>query len=172
MSATSTMKPWYREVWPWLLMLPPLASVVGGVTMVYLAVGAPEALVVEDYARIEEITRERAAAERRAFELGVAASVERASGRGGAIAVRLELDGDAEQPSELVLTLRHVAFEAADRSVLLARVEDVYLGTAALAAGRYELDLAPADSSWLVSGTLADGARAVRLEAAVGKGRR
>ncbi len=47
MSAT-TIRPWYRQLWPWLLMLPPALSVVGGAVTYYLAVTRPESLVSQD----------------------------------------------------------------------------------------------------------------------------
>jgi hypothetical protein len=47
MSAT-TGKPWYRHVWPWLLIIPPLGAVVGGGITLYLAVTRPDALVRKD----------------------------------------------------------------------------------------------------------------------------
>lgn len=166
MSALPPVKPWYREMWPWLLMLPPLASVAGGVTMVYLAVGTPEALVVEDYSRIEDITRERYAAERRALELGVAARVVLEPASGEEVAVSVELDG-AGAPEALVLALRHAAHPTADREVVLSRAAG-YRGIVELAAGRYQLDLRPADSSWLVSGALVPGAGEARLAATGG----
>lgn len=47
MSSTTT-RPWYRQLWPWLLMLPPALSVVGGAVTYYLAVTRPESLVSQD----------------------------------------------------------------------------------------------------------------------------
>ena len=41
-------RPWYRQLWPWLLILPPAAAVVGGAVTYYLAVTRPEALVRQD----------------------------------------------------------------------------------------------------------------------------
>lgn len=29
--------PWYRQAWPWLVMLPPAVAVIGGIATVYLA---------------------------------------------------------------------------------------------------------------------------------------
>jgi hypothetical protein len=29
--------PWYRQLWPWLVMLPPLAAVLGGIVTLVLA---------------------------------------------------------------------------------------------------------------------------------------
>lgn len=41
-------RPWYRQLWPWLLMLPPAAAVVGGALTYYLAVTRPDTLVRQD----------------------------------------------------------------------------------------------------------------------------
>jgi hypothetical protein len=41
-------RPWYRQLWPWLLILPPAAAVVGGALTYYLAVTRPDALVRQD----------------------------------------------------------------------------------------------------------------------------
>jgi hypothetical protein len=43
-----TSKPWYRHVWPWLLMVPPVGAVVGGGITLYLAVTRPDTLVRKD----------------------------------------------------------------------------------------------------------------------------
>ena len=37
-----TSKPWYKQLWPWLIMLPPLAAVIGGVVTLILAGGPPD----------------------------------------------------------------------------------------------------------------------------------
>ena len=41
-------KPWYRHVWPWLLIVPPAAAVIGGSLTLYLAVTRPDTLVRKD----------------------------------------------------------------------------------------------------------------------------
>ena len=41
-------KPWYRHLWPWLLILPPAGAVIGGGITLYLAVTRPDALVRKD----------------------------------------------------------------------------------------------------------------------------
>lgn len=45
-------RPWYRQLWPWLLILPPAAAVVGGFATLYLAVSRPDALVHESCVQI------------------------------------------------------------------------------------------------------------------------
>ena len=42
---TSPARPWYRQLWPWLLIVPPMAAVIGGLFTLYLALTRPDALV-------------------------------------------------------------------------------------------------------------------------------
>jgi hypothetical protein len=44
----TTARPWYRQFWPWLLIVPPAAAVIGGSLTLYLAVTRPDTLVRED----------------------------------------------------------------------------------------------------------------------------
>jgi hypothetical protein len=46
--STAVAKPWYRQVWPWLLIIPPLGAVIGGGITLYLAITRPDALVRKD----------------------------------------------------------------------------------------------------------------------------
>jgi hypothetical protein len=57
---------WYKQAWPWLLMLPPAVSVVGGVAVLCLAIGTNDGLVAEDYYRQGVTINERLARERSA----------------------------------------------------------------------------------------------------------
>jgi hypothetical protein len=41
-------RPWYRQLWPWLLIVPPAAAVIGGSLTLYLAVTRPDTLVRKD----------------------------------------------------------------------------------------------------------------------------
>jgi hypothetical protein len=43
-----TPRPWYRHLWPWLLIVPPAAAVIGGSLTLYLAVTRPDTLVRKD----------------------------------------------------------------------------------------------------------------------------
>jgi uncharacterized protein len=44
-----TVKPWYREPWPWLLMSGPAIVVVAGIITIVIAVRTHDGLVVDDY---------------------------------------------------------------------------------------------------------------------------
>jgi hypothetical protein len=168
MSAPDTPKPWYRELWPWVLMLPPAASVVAGLGLAYLAVHGASPLVVDDYANIEQIARAEADADRRASELALDATLTLRPDRSGDIAIAAELARTAEAPlpATLVLRLRHVANPAADRTVELHYDGSAYRGRAALAAGRYDFDLGPADRTWRLAGAIGGAPTTVRVAAA------
>lgn len=58
--------PWYTERWPWLLMLGPASVLVAGGIAAWLALGHPDAMVVDDYykqgkAINQDLRRDRAA---------------------------------------------------------------------------------------------------------------
>ena len=58
--------PWYTHRWPWLLMIGPASVLVGGSVATWLALGHPDAMVVDDYykqgkAINQDLRRDRAA---------------------------------------------------------------------------------------------------------------
>lgn len=150
-------QPWYREVWPWLLMLPPALSVVGGVTMVVLATQTPSALVVEDYARIEELTGERFDQDRLASLLALTAEF-RFDRDAGRVDVSLSGADYFETPETLTLFLRHTTNPANDIELSLAGDGERFSAGAEVAPGRYYLELMPEDRVWRL------GSDARRLE--------
>jgi uncharacterized protein len=65
-STTAGAGPWYTHRWPWFLMLGPATVLAGGAFVSWLAVGHPDALVVDDYykqgkAINQDLRRDRAA---------------------------------------------------------------------------------------------------------------
>jgi hypothetical protein len=47
--AAAQAAPWYTHRWPWLLMIGPASVLVGGSVATWLALGHPDAMVVDDY---------------------------------------------------------------------------------------------------------------------------
>lgn len=43
--------PWYRQFWPWFLIVPPAVAVLAGIATLVIALKNPHHLVVEDYYR-------------------------------------------------------------------------------------------------------------------------
>ena len=48
MPAERSVKPWYREPWPWILMAGPAAVIVAGAVTIVLAVASHDPIVAED----------------------------------------------------------------------------------------------------------------------------
>jgi hypothetical protein len=48
---TEDARPWFRQLWPWLLIIPPAGAVIGGMITLYLAVTRPDILVRKDCVR-------------------------------------------------------------------------------------------------------------------------
>jgi hypothetical protein len=161
--------PWFRQLWPWLLMLPPAAAVGGGIMMVWLATHTPAPLVVDDYARIEEITAARFARDEFAAINGLAASVsfDRTQPRVTRVSVRLT----RSQPSAVVLPetldarFRHVTEAQLDRQIQLTRYADVYSAQVALGAGAYVMELEPPDARWRLAARIRETDRLVEVRA-------
>jgi hypothetical protein len=58
--------PWYRQLWPWLIMAPPFVSVIAGIALAWTAVVSNDGLVTPDYYKQgieinQRLTREQAA---------------------------------------------------------------------------------------------------------------
>jgi uncharacterized protein len=144
--------PWYRHAWPWLLMLPPLASIVAGVTILYFALETSDSLAVEDYAHIEALNRQQFALNRAARELGVRAelAIESDALHGAVVEVTLQALGAHATPEALRLKMQHATRAGFDRSFTLLRTAgNRYRATgAALPGARYDLELEPEDQSW------------------------
>lgn len=115
--------PWYRQRWPWLLMLPPLAAVVGGVITIVLAVRSNDGMVVADYYKRGLAINAELSRSERAAELGLVAEVQ-AGGEAAGDAVYLRLRGAQALPAEAALRIRliHPGRGGADREAMLGRV--------------------------------------------------
>lgn len=63
---TGAGRPWYAQLWPWLLMLGPVAVILAGIHTTWLAFSRQDAMVVDDYykqgkAINQDLRRDRAA---------------------------------------------------------------------------------------------------------------
>jgi hypothetical protein len=140
-------RPWYRQIWPWLLMLPPALAVAGGMTMLILATRTPNAMVVDDYSRIEELTNERFARDGEALRLALTAEL-RFAREPGRVELLLSGSSDFEYPEVVTLFLRHPTNPAGDFELKLARDGDIFSADARPAPGSYYVELMPEDRMW------------------------
>ena len=112
--------PWYRQFWPWFLILLPATAVVGGFVTLYIAVQTQDSLVLDVEKSIGATKEQILVAERRAKDLGLEARVE-FNLETGVIVARLSSDEELTPPSLLNLELSHPAFKDRDIRVQMAR---------------------------------------------------
>ncbi|UCH52877.1 MAG: FixH family protein [Pseudomonadota bacterium] len=166
MTPDAPKTPWYRIPMVWLLIVPPVAAVIGGVATLTLAIRSNDGLVVDDYYRRGKeinrvLDRDRAAASH-----GLRGE---ASFDGERRVVRLTLEARAgfTPPAQLTLELWHATRAGLDRELQLTRqVDGVYAAPLweALPAGRWNLQLS-ADDWRLIGSVSVPGAQRVALHA-------
>jgi hypothetical protein len=109
-------QPWYRQFWPWFLILLPASVVVAGLSTVYIANRHADDLVVDEYYREGLAINRQLEKKRRAEELQLSVSI-----RFGTESVVAEIHGPVADPS-LRLSLSHPLESDQDFSVFLSRL--------------------------------------------------
>jgi uncharacterized protein len=139
------MKPWYREVWPWLLMAGPAAVLLAGAATTWIAFASADGLVAEDYYKQGLGINRRLAREDAARTLGISAAI-----RMQPSFVRVELHGSA--PPALFLHLAHATRAGHDVRLRLVLLPDGAYGThlPALPAGRWHAVIEDPRGIWRI----------------------
>ena len=132
--------PWYREPWPWLLMLGPALVVVAASYSAWLAVSGADGLIADDYYTQGLAINHQLARDAAAARLGL-----RGEARFERDMVVIDLTqpvAEIEFPSALTLVLVHPTRSGLDQTVTLERqAGGVYAGKIA----------APAPGLWHVA---------------------
>jgi len=136
----SSRTPWYRQLWPWLLMVMPAAAVVGGGITYWLAATSNNALVVDDYYREGKAINRQLERDRTAAALGLAGELRRQPD--GSTLLLLTARSGAALPPFVTVRLVHATRSELDRALSLAAAGD----------GRYASTEAhlPAEGHWNV----------------------
>jgi len=119
-------RPWYRQVWPWLLIAGPGTVLIAGAITMWLAFSGADGVVAEDYYKRGLAINRQLAREEAARTQGIAATVELNDER-----IRVQLSGAA--PEALFVHLAHATRAGHDVRLRLTRD----------ATGAYEAPLEP-----------------------------
>lgn len=121
-----TTRPWYRQLWPWLLISGPLGVLIAGAITLWLAFDGADGVVADDYYKQGLAINRRLAREDEARSQGIDATVAWADGR-----IRVRLTGAA--PQAVFVHLAHATRAGHDVRLRLTRG----------ASGDYEAPLEP-----------------------------
>ncbi len=115
--------PWYRQFWPWFLLILPLTVVVAGIITIIIAATNPPMLVAADYYKQglsinRDLRSEKYSA---ALELVASLQVNQATNE---IECRLNGNADFTPPNELILSLHHPADKQYDHTITLRQKQD------------------------------------------------
>jgi hypothetical protein len=160
-------KPWYKNLWPWLLMLGPVLVIVAGAATIWLAVASDDGLVADDYYRQGLAINQEIARAERAQALGIAATID--IGRDGSMRVVVQSEGgDAEaHPPSVRVVIAHPTRAGSDvRATLVGTPGGFYAGRlASPPAGRARVIVE--SETWRLPALEIDGpVQSARLEAA------
>jgi uncharacterized protein len=146
--------PWYREPWPWLLMLGPFLVILAGLYTGWLAFHTSDGLVEDDYYKQGMAVNQRIHRDQLALARGMKATVLlAANGREITVAFS-ERDADAAAPAALLMRLAHPTVAGRDISITLPLGPDK-LYRAPLAdrlTGRWRVLLDDASGAWRLGG--------------------
>jgi len=139
----STVTPWYKQRWPWFLMLGPAIVVAGSVFTAWLAFSTPDPVVVGDYYKQGKAINQDLSRDRVASAMGLSMTIGYDANRGaltGQVARHTGASGDGIT-ERLRLRLAHATLP--DKDIEATVLPD--------AAGRFELPLAMLERSrWVV----------------------
>ena len=146
----ATPPPWYRQLWPWVLIGLPASAVIASLVTIYIAHQGADTLVVDEYYKAGLAINRELGRDRTAAALGVSAEI---AVTGAGLRVMLASRQDV-RPARLHLALVHPTLAARDRElVLLPGADGAYYGQLeSLGADHWNVTLAPDNREWRLQG--------------------
>jgi len=149
-------RPWYKQLWPWLIISGPATVLVAGAITMWLAFTTADGLVADDYYKQGVAINRTLAREDGARVLALRGAL-----IFGDTQVQATLEADGNLPDRIALRLAHATRASADRTAVLARDAPGHYSAplAGVPPGRWSVILETAD--WRVATTAVVGAGGV-----------
>lgn len=169
--------PWYRQPWPWLLMIGPFVVVIAGIYTAYLAITTSDGLVSKDYYKKGLEVGHTLDASALAKHLGLVANIHLTSEQ---ITIRLEQTVQGAMPltDSVQVLLQHPTRAGVDQSATLTRDKlnangSIYRGQIHLpSSGNWLIELSDQEKTWRLLGQVllpAKGEFAIGADGLLGK---
>lgn len=152
---TNGPAPWYKQFWPWFLIMLPGSVVIGGITMIFIAFQHADSLVDDDYYRSGLAINQNLGAQSYARQLGLQARLHFLPQQQR---VKMELVGALSAlPETVLLAFSHPTSAAEDFTLELQHVggNSYVADSSRPIAGRWYFKIYPVtadtqQSSWLL----------------------
>ncbi|MDO6384711.1 FixH family protein [Uliginosibacterium sp. 31-12] len=139
-------RPWYRQLWPWLIISMPLTAVLAGAATWYLAWHSNDGLVADDYYKQGMEINRSLASQETARQLGLSGTLRQ---RGREVALHLEAEREITFPQRLNLHVVSPVKAGLDQDIELRREGGEYRGVLeGLSAGHWKLILEDQGGTW------------------------
>ena len=162
---TEPTVPWYRQLWPWLLMLMPASAVVGGVITFWLAATTNNSLVVDDYYREGRTINMQLARDEAAASMGLSGSLTREA---DAAVLRLQSTAGAALPPFVTVRVLHATRSELDLTLTMAAEGGGLYRSRQQALpeeGRWNVMIEDPDRRWRLTGSTTGFSDPLRLAA-------
>ncbi|HEY3076902.1 MAG TPA: FixH family protein [Burkholderiales bacterium] len=138
--------PWYRQLWPWLLISGPATVLVAGAATMWIAFATADGLVAEDYYKQGLAINKRLAREEAGRRLGISAVIALREEK-----IRVELKGAA--PEALFVHLAHATRAGYDVRLRLTPVAGgaYEAGLGALPRGHWRVVIEDPRGTWRIA---------------------
>ena len=156
-ASTSPQTPWYRESWPWYLMLGPTVVVIACIYTAWLAITTSDGLVTNDYYKEGLAIEQTLARSHLADTLGLELHVQFSSDgvRAKLLADPISATTQFELPKSLRMSLSHPTRAGLDQQISMDLRDGIYLGKIRLPASGHWLILFEDDvQTWRILGNV------------------
>lgn len=142
---SESILPWYKQFWPWFLILLPLSVVIASVITFVIAQNNKPALVSGNYYKEGLAINASKKLEENARQLGLTADL-----IVNGTTLTVHLNGLKVEPPNLIVDLRHSTISQHDKSLTLARIaKGVYQSPFILPkVGKWYIDIKDVDHEW------------------------
>lgn len=142
--------PWYKQIMVWLVIMPPLAAVIGGIITINLAIESDDGLVEDDYYKQGLSINKTLERDRVAAQLGITAEMRVTSAM---VDMTLSLP-ESSVYGGLLLHFIHPTRDKLDVTIELKPVSSAqFRGRIEHAlTGNWNIILEPLDKTWRISG--------------------
>lgn len=116
-------KPWYKQLWPWIIISLPGSAVIAGLTTLFIAIENQDSLVKDDWYKDGKAINRRVEYDNNAFALGLKAEIKVDDISGDLNLSISRTDPSFSFPEKLYLELIHPTLAERDQRLTLTKTQ-------------------------------------------------